>query len=355
MLIGAALAAGAFGPQTLFLPLAHGPLRLTAALLGVLALALLGGVAGWLAGWLRPAWAAGLIWLATAGAMTWVIGHWNFEIASWLAGGSDPRLRGLDLYPFTAAVHARLLMAGFFILLLLGFLGLLQRTRSEGLALESDDRGLPTARGCFLLTLPLILVLAAGLAADALLHQPVRAAQQLVDEAIQQARTYEGDLFALSMDSGINYSVLSGMRDQLDGRYTLQPGEVEWGPAQRVVIVAAFANGAWLSCSVFVAGSGVQLGHCQDIRLPYTEGLLRLLRGDSFADCRSCFVRSSPELSAWLQQQAPRLGPSPRIELHQQGRYVAARVSAAQGAAAIDCLFAGINSPVLEMCREADG
>jgi len=351
--IGAALAVGAFGPQTLLLPLMHGPARLDAALLGLVGLVVLGGVAGWLAGWLRPAWAGGLIWLATAIAMVRFIGCWNFAGASWLAGLEDARLRGLDLYPFTPAVQVRVWMAGFFILIVLGFLGLLQRTRAEGLALESDDRGWPSGRGWFLLALPLLAVTGAGLTADALLHQPLRSAQRLVDDAIEQAQVYAGDLFTLTVDTGINYSALSGVRDQIGERYLLQLGEVEWGPAQRIVIVAAFENGNWLSCSVFVTSSGTQLSHCYDMRPPYTQGVLRLLRGDSFADCRNCFVSASAELSAWLRQQAPRLGPNPQVEMRQSGRYVVTRIRAERGEVAIDCLFAGMGSPILETCREA--
>jgi hypothetical protein len=351
LLVGLALALGAWGIEAVSLMAAHVRLVYSSLLLGLVALLALGGLAGWLAAWRISALWSGLVWLLAAGLMTWTIGHLPYEGRSLIAWLADRRFWGLPIYPFSSAAQARLVMAGFFIVLLLTILGLLQGYRLEGVASETDADGRLDARAWFLLVLPLPLVFGAGLIANDLINSPLRTPLRLVHEAIRTGRTYPGDLFELSLERSVNYNAIAGVRDQMSANYTLSLGQVNLGRANSAVVVAHFDNGAWINCRV----TADQLFHCYDASLPYRQGFSALrTSGQIPEDCRPCSVKFSDEQRDWLQAQSEDWAGSPRVaRLAQWGSYILMRAESPAGDKAIECLFQGISPVRLERCQEA--
>jgi hypothetical protein len=352
LLIGFALALGALAPHALGLSTARARGVFFPFLLGLLALMLLGSLAGWLAALRESALWSALVWLLAAVAMIWVIGHLPYEgrnLTIWL---TERRFWGLPVFAFTKAAQARLLMAGFFVVLCLTFLGLLQNYRLEGIASETSENGRLSGRAWFLLLLPLPLVFAAGFAADNLVNSPERTAHRLVHEAIRTGRTYEGDLFELSLKKNVNYNAIAGVRAQMSADYSLSTGEVRLGASNNIVVVADFDNGAWINCQV---GSD-QLFHCYDASLPYLQGFPSLLtEGETPEDCLKCTIKAEDEQRTWLLARSERWTGSPQAtRLAQAGSYVLMKAQAPNDDYAVECLFQGISPVTLERCREVN-
>jgi len=350
LLIGLALALGAWVPDAILLSTSHVRLLYPSLLLGCLALLLLGGLGGWLAAWPGSAFASVLIWLLVAGLMTLVIGHLPYEgrsLAVWLA---DRRSWGLPIYSFSPPAQEGIVIAGFFIVLLLVILGLLQNYRLENVGSEIEANGRMSGHAWFLLVLPLPLVFGVGLIANNLVNSPLRVAQQLVHEAIRTGRTYPGDLFELSLARGVNYNAISGVRDQMSASYSLSIGSVDLGAADTLFVVAHFDNGAWINCRVVAD----QLSFCYDASPPYQQGFLALLTtGETPQDCPECAIKVNDEQRAWLLARSENFAGSPRlILLAQWGSYVLMRAESPGSGYAAECLFQGISPVRLERCRE---
>jgi hypothetical protein len=350
LFIGLALALGVWTLDAIFLSTSHVRLVTPSLLLGGLALALLGAAGGWLSAWVGRAWASVPIWLVTAGLMVYVIGHVPYEGRSLIVWLADRRAWGLPVYPFSDAAQAGMVLAGFFIVLLLGFLALIQSYRLEGIASETDAQGRLGARAWFLLLLPMPLVLLVGFVADAMVNRPQRYAPQLVHEAIRTGRTYAGDLFELSQRRGFNYNAISGVREQMGEDYVLSIGSVDLGVADTVFVVADFDNGAWINCRVVAD----QLSFCWDGSLPYLRGLSALVAsGQIPEDCPQCFFQIDDELHAWLVARSSMFGGLPHASrVAQWGSYVLVRAEAPDGAYAVDCLFEGMSPVRLDRCWE---
>jgi len=358
LLIGLALALGVWAPDAILLSTSHVRLFYPSLLLGCLALLLLGGLGGWLAARSGHAFVSGLIWLVVAGLMTWTIGHLPYEGRSFTVWLADRRSWGLPVYPFSSPAQVRMEMAGFFVVLLLTILGLIQGYRLDGVGSETDADGRMSGRAWFLLSLPLPLVLGIGLIANNLVNSPLRVAPKLVHEAIRTGRTYPGDLFELSLERGVNYNAIAGVRDQMSAHYSLTIGEVELGAANTIFVVADFDNGAWIKCRVVAD----QLSTCYDASLPYQRGFLALLTaGEMPPDCPECAIKVSDEQRAWFRARALRWArsltepgaASPRItRLAQWGSYVLMRAESPGGDYAVECLFHGHSLVRLERCRE---
>jgi hypothetical protein len=349
LLIGSALALGTWSYQAVSLCLDHVQGGVAPLLLGSLALTLLAGLAGWLSAWRDSAPQGALIWLLLACAMTWVIGHAPYEgrnLSIWLL---DRRFWGLAVYAYSPAARARLLMAGFFVVLLLALLGLLQSHRLEGIASETDARGRLGARAWFLLCLPLPLMAGAGLIADNLVNSPERAAVQLVHEVIRTGRTYSGDLFELSLQRGVNYNAIGGVRDLMSANYSLLVGEVTLGAANSFVVVAQFDNDAWINCRVTAS----QLLNCYDASPPYRQGFPALFAGDQTSQaCRECTIQVTDEQRDWLRERGANWVGSPRItRLAQWGSLVLMRALSSTDDDAVECLFHGVSPVTLDRCQ----
>ncbi len=160
------------------------------------------------------------------------------------------------------------------------------------------------ARGWFLMLLPLPLVLGVGFINDNVVNRPLRVAPQQVYEAIRTGRTYEGDLFALSLEKGVNYNAIKGVRELMGEKVSLSIGGSD-GMSDTVFVVADFDNGAWITCRVVAD----QLSFCYDAKQPYLKGLAAVIAtGQVPEDCPYCRFSASDELRAWLQDQAAALG-----------------------------------------------
>jgi hypothetical protein len=351
LLIGLALALGVWAPDAILLSTSHVRLFYPSLLLGCLVLLLLGGLGGWLTSCIGRSAISGFIWLVVAGLMTWTIGHLPYEgrsLTIWLV---DRRSWGLPIYPFSSTAQSRMVVAGFFIGLLLFILGLVQGYRLEGISSETDADGHMSGRAWFLLVLPLPLVLVVGFIANSLVNSPLRIAPQLVHEAIRTGRTYSGDLFQLSLERGINYNAIAGVRGLMSAHYSLTIGEIELGAANTIFVVADFDNGAWINCRVVAD----QLSHCYDASPPYQRGLSALLTvGEIPADCPECTVKVSEEQRAWLLARSENFAGSPRItRLAQWGSFVLMRAESPDSDYAVECLFSGLSVVRLERCQEA--
>jgi hypothetical protein len=349
-LIGLSLGLGVWALDAIFLIAA--PVRLggLSLLLGIVALVILGGLSGWLAAWVDRGWASGLIWLVAASLMVSVIGHAPYEGRTLLVWVTDRRSWGLPVYAFSDAAQTGMWLAGFFILLLLGLLGLIQSYRLESVAGETEAGGRPGLRGWFLLCLPLPLVLAVGLVADGMVNSPLRGAPQLVNEVIRTGRTYSGDLFALSREEGVNYNAIAGLQDQMSENYALSLGSIDLGAAETVHVVADFDNGAWINCRVVMD----QVALCYDASLPYMQGFPSLLTSGVLPeDCPQCYFRTDDEQRAWLRARSENFRGPPRVSrLAQWGSYVLIQAESSDGEYVIQCLFEGASPVQLQRCWE---
>ncbi|MCX7706433.1 MAG: hypothetical protein N2204_00300, partial [Anaerolineae bacterium] len=280
-LIGLALALGALGPSAVAASGAATFLWYVGLLFGMICLVALAGLTGWFTAFLRKTALALLLWIAAGVGITTILGHLPYEGSTLVAWLLDRRFWGLSLFPFSPAGLARQVMAGFFIFLALAILGLLQQHRLEGIADAcTADRRL-TGRAWFLLALPLPMLFGVGLIADNLVYQPVRRAIGLTDQVIRTARTYDGDLFALSIERGVNYNAAASVRHLLSPGYTLSIGEIEPGAADIVFVVAHFDNGAWVNCRIVAD----QVSFCWDASPAYLRGLPALLAGQAVEGC----------------------------------------------------------------------
>lgn len=350
LLIGLALALGVWALDAIFL--ITGPVRLssTSLLLGGLALVFLGGLGGWLAARVGRGWFSGLVWIVIAVCMVWVIGHVPYEGRNLMVWLADRRAWGLPVYPFGDAAQAGMWLSGFFVVLVLGLLGLLQPYRLEGIAGETDAGGRLGARGWFMLFLPLPLVLAVGFMTDSMMTRPLRVAPQLVHEVIRTGRTYDGDLFALSLEKGINYNAIAGLQDKMSEDYTLSLASIDLGVADTVYVTADFDNYTWIYCRVVME----QVSYCYDASLPYFQGLPALLTsGQLPEDCPQCYFRTDEEQREWLRARGERLGDSPQVgRLAQWGSYVLIQVESSASDYVMQCLFEGVSPVRLERCWE---
>jgi len=349
--LGLALGLGLWLPPILRLASVPLPLFALELALGFGALILIGLCAGHISAWVDRSLASMVIWAGAGLLMDWVVGHLLFEGQTWLIWLLDSRFWGQVIYPSTAATQLRMGVAGFFFVLLLAIYGLLQSLRLDGLQTQLDERRRLTGGGWFQLLIVLIPALAVGVIVDDILFKPVFAAPRVVHEAIQVARANDADdLFDLSLDSAINYNVLKGVHDQLDGPYTLQIGEIRLGLSSEFSIVADFENGAWLNCTLLADN----LNNCYDMSAPYVRGFPALIAtGNLPADCRACNIRVTPAQAADLDQRRAHLGLVPVVDvLAQRGSHVLMRATSASGDYAFDCFLVGISPVSLGTCRD---
>jgi hypothetical protein len=348
--IGLALALGIWIPDVIGLILNPVQGAWPVLILGVLAVVGLCSLGGWLAAHTERAAVGMLIWAVVGGLAVWVGGHLPYEGRTLIAWLADRRFIGLPIYPFSAVAQYYMIMAGFFAVLLLGMLGLLQDYRLEGLRAEVGRDGRLTGRVWFSLLLPLPFVIGVGLIADNLVNAPLRAAPRQVHEAIRTGRTYQGDLFELSQRSAVNYNAIRGVRDQMSADYVLSVGEADLGAAKTIFMVAHFDNGAWINCQVI----NEQLSNCWDASLPFEQGLPAFLTtGEMPEDCLPCRFKVGDQPRDWLQTRRVHWTDPPQVtRLAQWGSYVLVGVRSSGDGYGIECLFHGFNPVELDRCWE---
>jgi len=352
--IGLALAAGLWLPGVISLwgvPLAHFYPTLA---FGTTLLVAIAGLAGLFSARLSHAGLNAAVWFVAGLVITGVIGALLYQVqtlAAWLA---DLRFWGQPIYEVSSVSLLRAGFAGFFVVLVLAAYGLLQENRLDGLRAELDTRFWLTGRGWFLLLIGLVPVVAVGLIANTIVLQPVYATPGIVDRAIRLVRNTEDDLLALSQADGINYTALRNQRDQLDdaGAYTLQIGQIEWGPINTFHIVVEFENGVWLVCHLM----GNRLSHCEDASPPYFVGFPALMHTEAFpADCMDCRFRVTEAQQAWLTERRDAFSGSLAItKAGQLGDVVLLQVQGDSTNDRIRCFFKGITPIVLESCWDSE-
>ena len=352
LFLGLGLALGVWTSDAIFLGLSHVRLVYPSMLAGLLALVLLGGLAGWLAAWIARAWIGALIWVGTGVLMVRVIGLVPYEGRSLVLWLADRRAWGLPIYPSSEAAGVGVWLAGFFIVLALAVLGLMQPYRLEGVIGETDKSGRLGGRGWFLLLFPIPLLLGLGLVADSMINKPLRVAPQLVSEVITTGRSYEGDLFSLGLEKGVNYQAISSVRELMSDNYTLSIGSVDLGVSDTIMVVADFDNGAWINCRVV----SEQLSFCFDASLPYMQGLPALITtGELPEDCPYCKFSVSEDLRSRLYGRRADFAGTPEVtRLAQWGSHVLVQAESPDREYAIQCLFEGLAPVRLDRCWEVN-
>ena len=352
-LIALALAVGAWGASVAGLFRYPAREAWPSYLLGLAAMVALGAAAGWLTARWDGGIVRALVWLLAATGMVWIIGHRPYDGQNLVIGLLDRRFRGLPMFPYDETSGAAMLVAGFFIILLLTLLGLLQDGRLEGITGEVDSGGRLGGRGWFLLLLPLPLVVGAGLIADDMIQRPFRLALAMVDEVISGGRAYTGSLFTLSNQTGINYNAIKGLQDRMTGPYALQVAEADLGLSKQVLVTAAFDGDVMINCRAIVDSENRQVTHCYDASAPYTRGFSTLLTGEVL-DCPQCRVLATKEQQGWLFDRGRKMGGPPIVSrLAQWGSYVLMAARSPDKGRSVECLFHGFNPVTLVRCQES--
>ncbi|MCZ7667925.1 MAG: hypothetical protein M5U34_12390 [Chloroflexi bacterium] len=358
VLIGVAVALGLWGIQAISLrslPLEqkYNSLVLAGGLIVVLC-----GFVGWVSGDCAKRPFLFSFWAATAFLATIIASYQNYQIrtvAAWLA---DSRFWGINIFPFTTTfnwlvIFWGVVLAGLFLMLLFAFLGLFQDSRLAAINQERNKNGRLDARAWLKLLLPLPLVILVGYLTTNIMAMANNSWRGIVvvDRVIQVVREYEGDLFTIGLDDGINYAAAGGVRDALAGEYTLSVGSID-PESLTTIIVADFASGSWIHCRFL----NDQLNFCYDGSLPYTVGFTSLINGDPVPeDCRGCAVVADEQWANWLQTRRDQLGPTPQItRVGRQGDYVLMQAEAANGSLTVQCLFKGSSPVELMRCEEVD-
>ncbi|MCI0394654.1 MAG: hypothetical protein L0332_11065 [Chloroflexi bacterium] len=348
--LGLAIVLGVWGPQLAALSGIPAASAYASVIVAATLIFLLAGLIGWLTARIARGWITFLLWLATAAVIVVIIGYQPNQLRTLAIWLSDRRFWGLPIYPFLGGSVVALILAGFLMLLTLATLAILQDYRLEGIYSSLKSQKRPGCVTWFLLLLPLpLVVLAAYVTGNIVSGSYSSRTLWLVNEVIQTGRTYEGDLFALSRAEGINYDAIHGVRDQLEGNYTLFIGSVELETATTFVVVH-FDSGSWINCRVV----NEQLSFCYDASLPYTIGLASLISGEPVPeDCRGCVPRVSDEWRAWLQERGGRFAGPPQVRrVTQQDSYVLMEAASTTGDYKLFCWFNGLTVVRIESCGE---
>jgi hypothetical protein len=352
LIIGLALAAGIWAPEAAKLADLPMPLQFPSLFLGGGLLLFVCGFTGWLSSRLDKTVLTVLLWLAASILCALIIGYQPFygrSLVVWLA---DLRFWGRLVYPFVGdASPLVMIVAGIFTILALVFLAVLQGYRLESVQREFGGRWL-VARPWIMLLLPALLVAVSGMATGNIVGDPSIEAARIVDRAIQVGRTYEGDLFQLGLEDGLNYAAIEGVRQQMGDSYSLIIGDIDPVIATTFV-VAHFDNSAWINCRVV----NEQLSFCYDAAPPYTTGLASLLTGQEVPeDCRGCLPRVNDEWRSWFETQHEQFSETPSLtRVAQWGKYVLMRADAADGDHTVECWFEGISPVRLTQCTVETG
>ena len=209
VLIGLALALGTWGLEALSLirlplPLAHGSL-----ILGTLMLLLLCGLCGWLSSRMNWTWLTVILWTVAGMVASLIIGYqpsFGRSLVIWLV---DWRFWGIPVYPVPEGSYWGLIvLGGLFVILVFIVLALLQGQRLDAAQRELKEKARMSRRAWWMLLAPLPLVAIAGWATGSMLLNPAASAANVVYDAIETTRDYEGDLFVLGLERGANYAAV---------------------------------------------------------------------------------------------------------------------------------------------------
>jgi len=348
LFIGLALGLGAWASEALRIARLPVTNYLPSLLLGLVVVLLIGGLVGWLSGRIARTPVTVLLWLLAGVAFMWTISYSPYYGRTFVVWLTDSRFWGRTVFPFILeATPGSLVLAGFFILLTLTGLAIVQNYRLENLAAEMSHRGRMSVRGWLALLWPLPVVFLVSLITHNTMANPAAPAAEVTNQAILVARDYEGDLRELDLGDGVDYGALRPVHDMLGGDFTLSIVDVN--PLTSTVIIGAdFAGGAWIYCRVI----NDQLSFCYDPSPAYTIGLRSLITGQPLPDpCRGCLLQAEDEAAAWLAERRDRFGPDPAMtRVAQQGSHVLMRVTGP--AITAECWIEGTAPVRLMSCEE---
>ena len=352
LLIGLALALGTWGVAAYTQAALPTKTPILVFILAGALVMLLAGTTGWLTARFGKSWLTVLLWLLATGVMVLVIGYETSHLRTLLIWLMDRRFWGLQVYPLPVGSLLPITIAGFFILLVLTTLAFAQDYRLEATHSRLTENKTLTMRALLFLCVPLPLVVLAGFITNNMLggsNAPF--AIQLVHEVFQTGRTYEGDLFQLSLEQGINYDAIRGVRDMMTENYTLGIAGFD-AQSSTVIVTADFDNGAWVDCRVV----NEQVGFCFDASVPYTIGFSSLITGEPLPDiCAGCIIRVSDTWRSWLMARKENLQSDPQIQkIVQIGTYTLMRAESPDGSYALECWFQRSNVIELDNCSEVN-
>lgn len=352
--IGLGLALGIWGGPLLFLTALPLPLRYTGLILQILVTILICGLTGWLTARLAKSGITIIAWLfcslLLANTLVYLPERLR-TLAVWLA---DSRFWGLPIYPGVQVRAATPYLVSFFMILILMVLALVQDYRVEAIQRAAGPGGrLGVAVWLRLFLVVPVLILIGYITGIMSGTNYSWWASRMTNQAIQGTLSYEGDLFELSRQEGLNYNALRGVRSLLTPVYSLNIAETS-DSGDTSTVTAYFNNGAWINCQFI----GDNLANCFDVAGSYTSGLAGIIRGEPIPDpqdCPRCFPRVDEMWINWLQERHGRLGDEPRLSrLAQWGSFVLMRAESEAGDFVIECLFQGISPVRLESCAEVN-
>lgn len=353
ILIGLALALGAWGFST-YTELSL-PTKTPVAgffLAGFLVI-VISGTVGWLTARSGNVVFTVLLWLLAAGLSVLIIGFEATYIRTFFIWLNDSRFWGLSVFPLSSGSLVPTLITGFFVFLALGVLAFLQELRLEGVHGHLGPNHRFSIGALFYLFVPLPIVVIVGFITNNLVSAAnAPFAIEQVYEVIQTGRTYEGDLFALSREKGINYNAIRGLQDMMSENYTL--GISGFDPANATVLVTAeFDNGAWIDCRVV----NEQVNFCFDASPPYTIGFASLITGEALPEnCAACNIHVDETWRSWLMARNGNFDSDPQIEkVARWGTYTLMRAESPDSNYAVECWFSRSGVIELESCSEISG
>ena len=350
-LIGLCIALGVWGIEVFTLRnLPVTPKYGSIFLAGLLVIGLC-GLTGWLTARIARTLVTLLLWLITAVLIAFIISFQPYQLRTLMVWLTNLKFWGLNVYPFSDLSILSLIgivVAGFFVSLIIILLAVFQEYRLANLQMEMGDGRWPNGQVWKALLLPMPLVILAAFLTTQIMGGGSWQAVPLVYKAIEVSRAYDGDLFELGRHEGVNYNALKGVKEQLGPDYTLTLSEID--PVSLTTnVVAIFADGGWINCRVV----NEQLSFCEDVSPPYTSGLVGLLTGQSEPeDCLDCFPNPEPAAQAWLEEQVGRFGAEPQVIRQAQfGSYVIMTVVSDDETQTAECLFQGVSNVRLVRCE----
>jgi hypothetical protein len=352
LLFGLALAAGIWGPEVRRIQELPVPLKFAPFILGAVVIVVLGAFAGWLTARLDRFWITALVWLGAGVAAALVVSLVPSQGRSVIVQLVDRRFAGRNPYPILQWTSLVAVLSGLAIIVGLTVLAFFQEGRLQGMVATLSRRQWLSGSALLRLLLPLPFVAVLGwYATDFQSGATSSEATEIVHEAIQVVRAYDGDLLELGLREGTNYNALRSVRDQMDGAYQLFIGVFD--PANSTTIVVAhFDNGLWLNCRVVLA----QLASCQEAPRAYTDGLASLITGDaSLAECPGCRLAGADEWRAWFAERRGRFSGQPVISRQaQSGNLVLMRAASPDGRYALECWIEGFTPIRLQSCADVE-
>lgn len=350
ILIGLSLTLGAWGVSAYVQSTLPTRTPLVGFVLAAVLIVILSGTVGWLTARLANVLFTVFLWLLVAGLSVLVIGFEATHIRTFFIWLTDSRFWGLPIYPVSQGSILPSLIAGFFVYLALGVLAFLQDFRLEGIHSRLGPNHSLTLAALVYLSLPLPFVILAGFITNNIVEGAnAPFAIEMVHEVFQTGRTYEGDLFALSREQGINYNAIRGVQEMMSENYTLNVSGFD--PANATVLVTGdFDNGAWIECRVV----NEQVSFCYDASAPYTIGFSTLITGaDLPENCAGCAIQTDEAWRTWLEARKDNFDSSPQIEkVVQRGTYTLMQAESPDGDYAVGCWFQRSGVIELESCFE---